>query len=61
MFSILGSVAVSVVVMAAERIVMNKIANKLLCNGGGILLTKDWVKYLLKLMCVVKQKMNTKA
>ena len=49
------------VIAAAEGIVMNKNANLLSCNGGGILLTKDWAKYLLKRLGMVKRKANTKA
>ena len=56
-----GVVNTAVVIAAAEGIVMNKNANLLSCNGGGILLTKDWAKYLLKRMGMVKQKVNTKA
>ena len=51
----------AVVIAAAEGIVMNKNANLLSCNGGGILLTKDWAKYLLKRLGMVKRKANTKA
>ena len=57
-----GSVVNTAVVIAAtEGIIMNKNSNLLSCNDGGILLTKDWAKYLLKHMGMVKQKANTKA
>ena len=48
-----GVVNTGVVIAAAEGIVMNKNANLLSCNGGGILLTKDWAKYLLKRLGMV--------
>ena len=40
---------------------MNKDANLLFENGGGINLTKDWAKYLMKRMGFVKQKACSKA
>lgn len=49
-----GVVNTAVVIAAAEGIVMNKNANLLSCNGRGILLTKNWAKYLLKRMGIVK-------
>ena len=39
---------------------MNKNANLLVSNGGGINLTKDWAKYLLKRMGFVKRKACSK-
>ena len=56
-----GVVNTAVVMTTAEGIVMNKNVNLLLCNGGEILLTKSWVKYLVKRMCMVKRKASTKA
>ena len=40
---------------------MNKDANLLFENGGGINLTKDWAKYLMKRMGFVKRKACSKA
>ena len=51
----------AVVMTTAEGLVVNKNVNLLLCNGGGILLTKSWVKYLVECMCMVKRKASTKA
>ena len=55
-----GVVNTAVVIAAAEGIVMNKNSNLLSCNGGGILLTKDWAKHLLKHMGMVKQRQTQK-
>ena len=55
------TVNTAVVIAAAEGIVMNKNANLLSCNGGGILLTKDWAKNLLRRMGMVKKRVSTKA
>jgi len=43
----------AVIMAAAEGIVMNKDAKLLACNGGGIYLTKDWAKSLLRQMRMV--------
>ena len=51
----------SVTIAVAEGILLNKDANLLAANGGGIHLTKDWAKYLFKRMGLVKRKGNTKA
>ena len=48
-------------IAVAEGILLNKDANLLAANGGGIHLTKDWAKYLFKQMGLVKRKGNTKA
>lgn len=56
-----GVVNTAAVIAAAEGIIMNRIVNLLLCNSRGILLTKDWAKYLPKHMDTVKKKANTKA
>ena len=45
---------------AAEGIVMNKDANLLACNGGGINLTKDWAKSLLRPMGMGKKRVSSK-
>ena len=51
----------SVAIAVGEGILLNKDANLLTANGGGINLTKDWAKYLFKRMGLVKRKGNTKA
>ena len=57
-----GAVVNSAVVMgAAEGIVMSKDANLLACNGGGINLTKDWAKSLLRRMGMVKRRVSSKS
>ena len=38
----------SIVIASGRGIIMNKDANLLFENGGGINLTKDWAKYLMK-------------
>ena len=38
-----------------------KNSNWLACNGGHILLTEDWSRYLLERMNFIKRKANTKA
>ena len=50
-----------IVIASARGIVMNKNANLLVSNGGGIDLTKDWAKYLLKRMGFVKRKACSKS
>ena len=50
------------IIIASERgIIMNKDAYLLFENGGGINLTKDWAKYLMKRMGFVKWKACNKA
>ena len=51
----------SVVMAAAEGIVMHHDANLLAKNGGPIVITKHWVRALLTRMCFVKRRGNTKA
>ena len=46
---------------AAEGIVMSKDGNLLACNGGGINLTKDWAKSLLRRMGMVKRRVSSKS
>ena len=48
-------------IAVGEGILLNKDANLLTANGGGINLTKDWAKYLFKRMGLVKREGNTKA
>ena len=50
-----------IAIAVGEGILLNKDANLLTSNGGGITLTKDWAKYLFKRMGLVKRKGNTKA
>ena len=54
------AVSSSVVIAAAEGIVMNKDAN-ILCENGGIKLTEEWAKSLLSRMGYVKRKACSKA
>ena len=52
-----GVVINSVIVIAiAKGIIMNKDANLLSCNGGGINVTTDWAKSLLTHMGFVERK-----
>ena len=51
----------AIVIATAQGIIMNKDANLLSCNGGGINLTTDWAKSLLSHMGFVKRKANSKA
>ena len=51
----------SIVIASGRSIIMNKDANLLFENGGGINLTKDWAKYLMKRMEFVKRKACSKA
>ena len=41
--------------------VMGKVSNLLAYNGGGIVLTKDWTRNVLRRMGMLKKKANTKA
>ena len=43
-------------IATAQGIIMNKNANLLSCNGGGINLTTDWAKLLMTRMGFVKRK-----
>ena len=51
----------SVVIAAGCGMVMNRDANQLSDNGGGIKLTDEWAKNLLKWMDFVKRKAASKA
>ena len=51
----------SIVIAAGHGIVMNQDANQLSVAGGGIKLTDDWAKNLLKRMGFVKRKACSKA
>ena len=39
---------------------MGRDANLLACNGGSIVLTKEWARYILQRMRMVKCRANTK-
>ena len=56
-----GSVNCAIARASATGIIRRKNSNWLACNGGHILLTKDWSRYLLERMNFVKRKANTKA
>ena len=53
-------VNVHVVMAVGEGIVMGRDANLLACNGESIVLTKEWVNYVLQRMGMVKCRANTK-
>lgn len=53
-------VNVHVVMAVGEGIVMGRDANLLARNGGSIILTKEWARYVLQRMGMVKRKANTK-
>ena len=53
-------VNVHVVMAVGEGIVMGRDANLLACNGGSIVLTKEWARYVLQRMGMVKRRANTK-
>ena len=56
-----GSINCAIAKASATGIIRQKNSNWLACNGGHILLTKDWSRYLLERMHFVKRKANTKA
>ena len=45
-----------IVIAVRQGILLNKDANLLYSSGSSITLTKDWAKYLLKRMGLVKRK-----
>ena len=49
-----------VVMAVGQGIVMGRDANLLACNGGNIILTKEWARYVLQRMGMVKRRANTK-
>ena len=51
---------VTTVMAVGEGIVMERDANLLACNGGSIVLTKEWARYVLQRMRMVKCRANTK-
>ena len=53
-------VNVHVVMMVGQEIVMGRDANLLACNEGSIVLTKEWARYVLQRMEMVKRRANTK-
>ena len=58
-----GGVAVDCAIARASAmsIIRRKNSSLLACNGGPIVLTKDWSKHLFERMQFVKRKTNTKA
>ena len=48
----------SVAIAVGKGILLNKDANLLAANGGGVNLTKDWAKYLFKQMGLAKEKVT---
>ena len=56
-----ATVSTAVVVATARGIIMNKDANLLYSNGGGIKLSDEWAKSLLNRMGYVKRKACSKA
>ena len=56
-----AAVNTAIVISAGEGIVMGHDASLLACNGGGIELTKDWAKSLMKRMGFSKRKATTKS
>ena len=56
-----ATVSTAVVVSTARGIIMNKDANLLYSNGGGIKLSDEWAKSLLNRMGYVKRKACSKA
>ena len=49
-----------VVMAVGQGILMGRDANLLACNGGSIILTKEWARYVLQRMGMVKCRVNTK-
>ena len=47
-----------VVMAVSEDIVMGRDTNLLACNGGSIVLTKQWARYVLQKMGMVKRRAN---
>lgn len=56
-----GAVNCAIVTASATGIIRRKNSSLLACNGGPVVLTKDWSRYLLERMQFVKRKANTKA
>lgn len=56
-----GGINCAIAKASATGIIKQKNSNWLACNGGHILLTKDWSRYLLEKVHFVKRKANTKA
>ena len=56
-----GAVNCAIARASAMGIIRRKYSSLLACNGGPVVLTKDWSRYLLKRMHFVKRKGNTKA
>ena len=56
-----GAVNCAIARASAMGIIKRKDSGLLACNGGPVVLTKDWSRYLLERMHFVKRKANTKA
>ena len=56
-----GAVNCAIARASAMGIIRRKNSSLLACNGGPVVLTKDWSRYLLERMQFVKRKANTKA
>ena len=56
-----GAVNGAIARASAMGIIRRKNSSLLACNGGPVVLTKDWSRYLLERMQFVKRKANTKA
>ena len=56
-----GSVSCAIARAGAMDIITRKNSSLLECNGGSVVLTKDWSRYLLERMHFVKRKANAKA
>ncbi len=51
----------AILIACANGVVRSYDSNLLACNGGHILLSKHWVKYLMKRLGLVKRRASTKA
>ena len=56
-----GDVNTSIAIAAANGIIRRHESNLLAVNGGHIVLTKYWAKYLMQRMGYIKRKTPTKA
>ena len=56
-----GVVNTAIAIGCGTGIVMSQDPTLLASNGGGVTLTKDWAKYLLRHMGFVKRRGSTKA
>ena len=51
----------AIVIACAMDVVKSHISNLLHCNGGHIVLSKQWTKYLMECMGLVKRRASMKA